>query len=274
MQVSNWFINARVRLWKPMVEEMYLEEFKQDPNNASQDNATNKSKESSKELWSEANTNAAQESATIMRLDNHHINVLQSKAENSFNNNNQTTSQTEISNSNNSLSTSPMHMQSPHKPRSTSEIQYSQSSMLSVDMEMKPHHGEGNNNTNKFGIENHGGGFGAFAMVDIGRFHHVTEQLAPRFHGNGVSLTLGLPHNSENSNNNNVTLSGSQHGFLSQNMHLGMRNNNENEFCGGAINTSTTITPPSSHSGTSNYESIDIQNRKRFAAQLLRDFVA
>ncbi|XP_062181953.1 BEL1-like homeodomain protein 1 [Phragmites australis] len=27
-QVSNWFINARVRLWKPMVEQMYLEETK------------------------------------------------------------------------------------------------------------------------------------------------------------------------------------------------------------------------------------------------------
>lgn len=26
MQVSNWFINARVRLWKPMVEEMYQQE--------------------------------------------------------------------------------------------------------------------------------------------------------------------------------------------------------------------------------------------------------
>ncbi|CAN4093910.1 unnamed protein product [Withania somnifera] len=26
-QVSNWFINARVRLWKPMIEEMYNEEF-------------------------------------------------------------------------------------------------------------------------------------------------------------------------------------------------------------------------------------------------------
>ncbi|KAK7351720.1 hypothetical protein VNO77_11369 [Canavalia gladiata] len=26
-QVSNWFINARVRLWKPMIEEMYTEEF-------------------------------------------------------------------------------------------------------------------------------------------------------------------------------------------------------------------------------------------------------
>ncbi|KAF7828240.1 homeobox protein BEL1-like protein [Senna tora] len=27
--VSNWFINARVRLWKPMVEEMYMEEIKE-----------------------------------------------------------------------------------------------------------------------------------------------------------------------------------------------------------------------------------------------------
>lgn len=25
MQVSNWFINARVRLWKPMIEEMCAE---------------------------------------------------------------------------------------------------------------------------------------------------------------------------------------------------------------------------------------------------------
>ncbi|KAF9602578.1 hypothetical protein IFM89_029877 [Coptis chinensis] len=32
LQVSNWFINARVRLWKPMVEEMYLEETKEQDN--------------------------------------------------------------------------------------------------------------------------------------------------------------------------------------------------------------------------------------------------
>ncbi|KAG4999008.1 hypothetical protein JHK87_020080 [Glycine soja] len=31
-RVSNWFINARVRLWKPMVEEMYLEEEKEHQN--------------------------------------------------------------------------------------------------------------------------------------------------------------------------------------------------------------------------------------------------
>lgn len=39
-QVSNWFINARVRLWKPMVEEMYLEETKEQDNFVSADRVT------------------------------------------------------------------------------------------------------------------------------------------------------------------------------------------------------------------------------------------
>ena len=30
VKVSNWFINARVRLWKPMVEEMYQQEAKEE----------------------------------------------------------------------------------------------------------------------------------------------------------------------------------------------------------------------------------------------------
>lgn len=37
-QVSNWFINARVRLWKPMVEEMYVEETKEHGDNSPDDN--------------------------------------------------------------------------------------------------------------------------------------------------------------------------------------------------------------------------------------------
>ncbi|KAL0450250.1 UNVERIFIED_CONTAM: BEL1-like homeodomain protein 2 [Sesamum latifolium] len=36
-QVSNWFINARVRLWKPMVEEMYQQEAKDDAASTEQD---------------------------------------------------------------------------------------------------------------------------------------------------------------------------------------------------------------------------------------------
>lgn len=36
LQVSNWFINARVRLWKPMVEEMYNKEFQEEVPHAAQ----------------------------------------------------------------------------------------------------------------------------------------------------------------------------------------------------------------------------------------------
>ncbi|KAF8112435.1 hypothetical protein N665_0064s0067 [Sinapis alba] len=50
-QVANWFINARVRLWKPMIEEMYKEEFgdasellisksSQEPNSTNQENSS------------------------------------------------------------------------------------------------------------------------------------------------------------------------------------------------------------------------------------------
>ncbi|XVF01056.1 hypothetical protein REPUB_Repub04eG0054800 [Reevesia pubescens] len=45
-QVSNWFINARVRLWKPMVEDMYKEEFAdvEMDSNSSSENATKEPK--------------------------------------------------------------------------------------------------------------------------------------------------------------------------------------------------------------------------------------
>uniref|UniRef100_A0A0E0K974 Homeobox domain-containing protein n=1 Tax=Oryza punctata TaxID=4537 RepID=A0A0E0K974_ORYPU len=45
-QVSNWFINARVRLWKPMIEEMYKEEFGAEmDSNSSSENAGGKGKD-------------------------------------------------------------------------------------------------------------------------------------------------------------------------------------------------------------------------------------
>lgn len=40
-QVSNWFINARVRLWKPMVEEMYQQETKEEEEEETEKNPNN-----------------------------------------------------------------------------------------------------------------------------------------------------------------------------------------------------------------------------------------
>jgi hypothetical protein len=91
--------------------------------------------------------------------------------------------------------------------------------------------------------------------------------VAPRFSGNSVSLSLGLPHCE------NLSLSGTQQNYLSnQNINqLGGRrleigSGTEPDFSG--INTSQ-----NSHSSTG-FESIEMQNRKRFPAQLLPDFVA
>lgn len=258
-QVSNWFINARVRLWKPMVEEMYVEEMKDQ-------------QEGNKEVGSSRKDSQPQESGGF-RLE-HQMRRFQSNPDQSFNK--QITTQTNTSNS--SIYLQPhssgfpvaagssshhhdkMQIRSPKKPRSSEVMNNSPSSILSVDMEMKPGDTDRSEGTAKFGMERHplisngnGGGYGGFTMEDMGRYS-VADHLAPRFHGNGVSLTLGLPHSTDNL---------PHHGFLSHNMNLTAEGT---DFC--AINA------PQPHSNT-NYDNMDpIQSRKRFAAQLLPDFVA
>ena len=44
-QVSNWFINARVRLWLPMMEEMYSEEMKEHELNGFEEKSTKSGKD-------------------------------------------------------------------------------------------------------------------------------------------------------------------------------------------------------------------------------------
>ncbi|CAN6936769.1 unnamed protein product [Brassica oleracea] len=64
-QVANWFINARVRLWKPMIEEMYKEEFGDSSSellsNSNQDKDNNKMKETS-QLKHEDSSSSQQQS--------------------------------------------------------------------------------------------------------------------------------------------------------------------------------------------------------------------
>ncbi|XP_019199359.1 PREDICTED: BEL1-like homeodomain protein 1 [Ipomoea nil] len=289
-QVSNWFINARVRLWKPMVEEMYTEEMKgQEQYGGSGENAAaaGKRNEANKEIGSNNSTEKQEKTSNIQD-----------------NNNNNNASPTEISTSIMTASPTGVSSLQPQgggggafsfintlnmenagerngkKPRNDN-IQSSPSSILSVDMDMKSAAGEANKgyNHHKFtadrtpaaAAENfpdlmaaaNTGGFGGFTIGDFGRFN--PENLTAGFHhGNGVSLTLGLPPSE------NLAVSGSQQNYLSthQDMELGRRL----EMGRMGIDNNP---QPSSHSNINGgYETIDFQNGKRFAAQLLPDFVA
>lgn len=278
-QVSNWFINARVRLWKPMVEEMYREEIKdQEQNNLGSENNAGKS-EPNKDSASKCS--APLETCTI-RTDQ--TKKLQSNHEKPAN---QSTSPTEISNS--TMSTAPIFggplqgqsagfthisassdlegiiQRSPKKPRS-SDMQNSPSSIISMDMDMK----SGDHTTARDGYSlmtpgttSHGSGFSACSVGEIGPFS--AEQLGSRLYGNSVSLTLGLTHC------DSLSLSGAQQNFISnQNIQLGRRlemGTGEPDFC-------SLIAPQPSHSNTAGFQNINVHDRKRFAAQLLPDFVA
>ncbi|KAJ0084050.1 hypothetical protein Patl1_30304 [Pistacia atlantica] len=264
-QVSNWFINARVRLWKPMVEEMYLEEMKEQEQNGFEQNASRTKQTESFKL--------------------EQVKAFQDQAKKSTN---QNAIPTKLSNS--TISASPvggtLHPQTgfnligssdlegvvqrnAKRPRSSPHDMNN-----SIEMELKQGNPSREIIGNKFGGErlskdgyslitsttNHGGGLGAYTMGEMERFN--PDQLAPRFHGNGVSLTLGLP------NGENLSLSGNQQNLLS-NIQLGrgleLGTSEPDNFCG--INS-----PQPSHSNAG-FENIDIQNRKRFSAQMLPDFV-
>lgn len=162
---------------------------------------------------------------------------------------------------------------SPKKPRN--DMMQSPNSIPSITMDVKPGKvGNDQISSMKFGDERQsrdgysfmGGqtnfiaGFGQYPIGDIGRFD--AEQFTPRFSGNGVSLTLGLPHCE------NLSLSGAHQTFVpNQSIQLGRNIGEPNEF--SAINSSA---PHSSAAAA--FETINIQNPKRFAAQLLPDYVA
>nr|GEX24168.1 BEL1-like homeodomain protein 1 [Tanacetum cinerariifolium] len=241
-QVSNWFINARVRLWKPMVEEMYLEEIKEQEQNGLEDHKT------SKDDQIQENPSSKQEKSLSPRT---------AKPENSFM---RPPPSVSVSTS---VSTSP----------TTTGINFQNPSGFSLigSLEMegitqyspkKPR----NNQNEGFTLTGSNptdfmGGLGGYPIGEIGRF--TTDQFQQQYSGNGVSLTLGLPHCE------NLSISGTHQSFLpNQNIQLGRGA----EL--GEVNDYGAMNPPSSSHSAAMYESMNIQNRKRFAAQPLPDFVA
>ncbi|KAL4578321.1 hypothetical protein LXL04_014442 [Taraxacum kok-saghyz] len=211
-QVSNWFINARVRLWKPMVEEMYLEEIKeQEHNKFDEINKASKSEQSDEN----ENSSSKQENSKSLSPEN----------------------------SNRNFNHPPPP---PISISATQEINFQNHSGFTLSSQMdeitqfnskKPRTNVGfmGNPTDFMG------GLGGYPIGEIERFGN--HQFQSQYSGNGVSLTLGLP-------NENIR---------------GMELDEPNEF--------ESLNQQSSSHSTVIYETINISEQKRFAAQRLPDFV-
>nr|ACD39464.1 BEL5 protein [Solanum palustre] len=246
-QVSNWFINARVRLWKPMVEEMYLEEVKNQEQNSTT-SGDNKNKETNisapneekqpiitSSLLQDGTTTTQAEISTSTISTSPTAGASLHHAHNfsflgSFNMKNTTTTNTVDHIENNAK-----------KPRNDMQ-KFSPSSILSlVDMEAKARESSNKGFTNPL--------MAAYAMGDFGRFDPHDQQMTANFHGNnGVSLTLGLPPSE------NLAMPVNQQNYLSN--ELGSR------------------PEMGSHYNRMGYENIEFQSgNKRFPTQLLPDFV-
>ncbi|CAA6660509.1 unnamed protein product [Spirodela intermedia] len=264
-QVSNWFINARVRLWKPMVEEMYMEETKdQEHQHNNGDDRPSKrelNEDSGGPMEGSPSGTQKQADSLLTREDdstNPKLNpsmiptsdlagIIRMKETAPYGDDSSLTLEKfkkaraeEASLHMNGLPHA-MHMGMDFKPIATNRDFFT---------------------VNRRSVEDGGYSFGAFPMGDLGRFD--PEQFAPRFSGNGVSLTLGLPHCES------LSLSGTQPSFLSaESIPLGRRleiGGETGDFCNLRNNA------PGTHPSNA-FENINMQNRKGFAAPLLPDFV-
>lgn len=251
-QVSNWFINARVRLWKPMVEEMYLEEIKEQEQNGTDENKTNKNEQNEEN----PNSSSKQEKSLSPESSNRGFHSAKLENLNSFNQGNQNLHPPPPMAVSTTVSTSPTATRIDFQkyPSGFSLVGPLEMEGITQFSPKKPRNNERNQEIE--GITQFMGGLGGYPIGEIG------HQFQQQYSGNGVSLTLGLPHCE------NLSMSGTHQSFLNnQNIQLGRgAEMEENEF--GAMNPSS-----SSHSAAM-YESINIQTRKRFAAQPLPDFVA
>ncbi|KAG2326669.1 hypothetical protein Bca4012_035608 [Brassica carinata] len=249
-QVSNWFINARVRLWKPMVEEMYVEEMKeQGKNMASMEKVPNLD-QNKEDSASKSTSNQEKSPMGGGGVDNYHLNQ----------------------NHNGDLEGVTGMQGSPKRLRTNEEttmqpinVDFTSNEKLTMKILEE-----------RQGIRSDGGysftgNFGQYQMDEMSRFDHVgvsdQELLAQRYSGNnnGVSLTLGLPHCDSLSSTHHQGFVQTHHGIpIERRVKLG-----ETEEYGAATISAATL-----HSSAAAYSEMNMQNQKRYVAQLLPDFVA
>jgi hypothetical protein len=175
-QVSKWFINARVRLWKPMVEEMYMEEFKEHDQQNSSGQTPNKN-ESNK---------TSNPKSTPSNIPNVQIDQIQKPNSTTQHKINHNTSPTKTSTSPTQISFQAQApfplLNTPKRPRLEKQNSPT-STILSTDMDTKR---SVDHTTKAIFNEFLGGISSGYGIYD--------EQMTTNFHGNGVSLSLGTPH--------------------------------------------------------------------------------
>ncbi|XP_010931060.1 BEL1-like homeodomain protein 1 [Elaeis guineensis] len=212
-QVSNWFINARVRLWKPMVEEMYLEEMKDhEPNYTDEKGSKSDANENS------ISKSSANQESSPTRTGQDYSNDPKPST---------------VAIPLPSLGNDQKHaaMQQDLKKARSEELLQPNTMTHSISFDMKSEEMSNRELLMKFmdgrqragdqgfsliaGNTSHGGNFEAYPVAGIGRFD--SEQFAPSFSGNGVSLTLGLPQCE------NFSLSGAQPSFLTSRVERGLQ---------------------------------------------------
>ncbi|KAF8091345.1 hypothetical protein N665_0447s0005 [Sinapis alba] len=236
-QVSNWFINARVRLWKPMVEEMYTEEMKEQ----------GKDMEKTPNLVQNNEDSASKSTSNQKKIipigggtDNYHLNPSHNVGD---------------------LEGVTGTQGSPKRLRTSDETMMQPISTEKLTMKILEE---------RQGIRSDGGypfmgSFGQYQMDEMSRFNVAVsdqELLAQRYSGNnnGVSLTLGLPHCD--------SLSSTHHqGFMQ--IGRSVKIGETEEYGNSAINGGS-----GSAASAAAYNGMNIQNQKRYVAQLLPDFVA
>lgn len=283
-QVSNWFINARVRLWKPMVEEMYTEEVKDGEDTEGADKPARDEGDSLSKgvgLTGVAEKNEANKASKQGKISDSTIEGFLETRDAAERDPDLVQSKTLAASLPDSFLFQEKESLGQAMKRARSGVDESPSFLsqnLSTSLDIKAYdlhaahlltkHRAENRHLDNFGIPSEGlvqddnqnlGGYGMFQMS--GLHGYPNESLATSYpSSSAVSLTLGLQHSE------GLSVSGTQQPYMHGQGQLQMGRRQEGEV--NAVNYYGMHDIGAGHSGS--YEVMSLHDRKRFAGHVLQ----